>query len=59
MKLLCLYNSVYVGPVRKPHCFFSHDAAEKKLTNEQFYSHKALVRLNQFNLWKNKQIPRN
>ena len=25
--LLCLYSSVYVGPVRKPHCWFSHDTA--------------------------------
>ena len=25
--LLCLYSSVCVRPVRKPHCWFSHDAA--------------------------------
>ena len=25
--LLCLYSSVCVGPVRKPHCWFSHDVA--------------------------------
>ena len=25
--LLCLYGSVCVGPVRKPYCRFSHDAA--------------------------------
>ena len=24
---LCLYRSVYVGPVRKPHCWLSHEAA--------------------------------
>ena len=24
---LCLYRPVYVGPVRKPHCWFSHQAA--------------------------------
>ena len=24
---MCLYNSVCVGPVRKPHCWFSHEAA--------------------------------
>ena len=23
----CLYRSVCVGPVRKPHCWFSHEAA--------------------------------
>ena len=25
--LLCLYSFVCVGPVRQPHCWFSHDAA--------------------------------
>ena len=25
--LLCLYSPVCVGPVRKPHCWFSHEAA--------------------------------
>ena len=25
---LCLYRPVYVGPVRKPHCWFSHEAAQ-------------------------------
>ena len=24
---LCLYRLVCVGPVRKPHCWFSHEAA--------------------------------
>ena len=26
--LLCLYSWVCVGPVQKPHCWFSHDAAQ-------------------------------
>ena len=26
--LLCLYSPVCVGPVRKPHCWFSHEAAQ-------------------------------
>ena len=26
--LLRLYRPVYVGPVRKPHCWFSHDLAQ-------------------------------
>ena len=25
---LCLDSSVFVGPVRKPHCWFSHDRAQ-------------------------------
>ena len=25
---LCLYRPVWVGPVRKPHCWFSHEAAQ-------------------------------
>ena len=25
---LCFYRSVCVGPVRKPHCWFSHKAAD-------------------------------
>ena len=25
---LCLYRPVCVGPVRKPHCWFSHEAAQ-------------------------------
>ena len=25
--VLCLYRLVCVGPVRKPHCWFSHEAA--------------------------------
>ena len=27
--LLCLYSSVCVRPVRKPHCSFSHEAADQ------------------------------
>ena len=27
----CLYRSVCVGPVRKPHCWFSHEAAQSLL----------------------------
>ena len=26
---LCLYRPVCVGPVRKPHCWFSHEAAQR------------------------------
>ena len=26
--LLCLYRPVCVGPVRKPHCWFSHEVAQ-------------------------------
>ena len=26
--LLCLYRAVCVGPVRKPHCWFSHEVAQ-------------------------------
>ena len=28
---LCLYRPVCVGPVRKPHCWFSHEAAHCSL----------------------------
>ena len=28
---LCLYRPVCVGPVRKPHCWFSHEAAQMAL----------------------------
>ena len=40
--LLCLYNSVCVGPVRKPHCWFSHEAAHIKsyLFQEEVTVHK-------------------
>ena len=30
---LCLYRSVCVGPVRKPHCWFSHGAAQITYAN--------------------------
>ena len=29
--LLCLYSPVCVGPVRKPHCWFSHEVAQMLL----------------------------
>ena len=32
--LLCLYNLVCVRPVQKPHCWFSHDAAQLFLDND-------------------------
>ena len=28
---LCLYRSICVGPVRKPHCWFSHKAAHFRM----------------------------
>ena len=35
--LLCLYRSVCVGPVRKPHCWFSHEATQmKNIKNDTF-----------------------
>ena len=41
--LLCLYSSVCVGPVQKPHCWFSRDGAHlpnmhlNKACDEQLY----------------------
>ena len=32
---LCLYRPVFVGPVRKPHCWFSHDAAQMPFKRER------------------------
>ena len=32
---LCLYRSVCVGPVRKPHCWFSHEAAHSLFCPER------------------------
>ena len=29
--LLCLYSPVCVGPVLKPHCWFSNEAAQNKM----------------------------
>ena len=49
---LCLYRPVCVGPVRKPHCWFSHEAAhmsgptadfitmKKQVTNIYIHVHK-------------------
>ena len=36
---LCLYRLVCVGPVRKPHCWFSHEAAHlyPKFQDSNFY----------------------
>ena len=31
---LCLYRPVCVGPVRKPHCWFSHEAAHLYVDNQ-------------------------
>ena len=31
---LCLYRSVCVIPVRKPHCWFSHDMAQFKILTQ-------------------------
>ena len=36
--LLCLYSSVCVRTVRKPHCWFSHEAANLKLTEYRYSS---------------------
>ena len=35
--LLCLYRPVCVGPVRKPHCWFSHEAAQISFTCTSFF----------------------
>ena len=43
-RLLCLYSPVYVGPVRKPHCLFSHEATQFCL-NIMIYSMKFLILL--------------
>ena len=32
--LLCLYSLVCVGPVRKPHCWFSHEVAQRSRLSE-------------------------
>ena len=34
---LCLYSPVCVGPVRKPHCWFSHEAAQMLSQIRPFY----------------------
>ena len=38
---LCLYRSVCVGPVRKPHCWFSHETAQ--MVNLMKACHKEVV----------------
>ena len=44
---LCLYSPVCVGPVRKPHCWFSHEAAHmvpiKKSLNDHDEAHQRIV----------------
>ena len=37
---LCLYRSVCVGPVRKPHCWFSHEVAQ---IYTEFYSQRNFI----------------
>ena len=34
---LCLYRSVCVGPVRKPHCWFSHEVAQTLIQSLVFF----------------------
>ena len=34
---LCLYRPVCVGPVRKPHCWFSHEAAQMITMGESIH----------------------
>ena len=44
---LCLYRSVCVGPLRKPHCWFSHEAAHMSIVNKliitQFHLYYPLI----------------
>ena len=40
--LLCLYSPVCVGPVRKPHCWFSHEAAHMLLLCSPLSSYQML-----------------
>ena len=41
---LCLYSPLCVRPVRKPHCWFSHEVAEmKKFHSGQIDSHPAMI----------------
>ena len=35
---VCLYSSICVGPVRKPHCWFSHDAAHMTMSVFSLFS---------------------
>ena len=41
---LCLYRSVCAGPVRKPHCWFSHEAAHlfQVSLEENWWAHPAM-----------------
>ena len=43
-QLLCLYSSVCVAPVRKPHCWFSHDAAHLFQDNELSFTIILMIR---------------
>ena len=40
---LCLYRPVCVGPVRKPHCWFSHEAAQISLLSQWSSDHLGSV----------------
>ena len=44
---LCLYSSVYVRPVRKPHCWFSRDVAQGVIMLETYHQ-IAFIRLYSF-----------
>ena len=39
-QLLCLYRPVCVGPGRKPHCWFSHEAAHMFLALQSLQTSK-------------------
>ena len=43
--LLCLYSPVCVGPARKPHCWFSHEAAHMFSLHPLAASFHIIVRL--------------
>ena len=34
---LCLYRLVCVGPIRKPHCWFSHEAAQIRFSKSNIW----------------------
>ena len=42
---LCLYRPVCVGPVRKPHCWFSHEAAHNLALISFMCSEYVILRL--------------
>ena len=50
--LLCLYSSVCVGPVRKPHCWFSNEAAHFQFVLQLGWSGATKGKL------KNAELPR-